>query len=287
MSEKKAIAKVTVPELARMKRERQKISMITAYDYPTARIADRAGLDLLLVGDSVGMTVLGYENTLPVTMDDMLVFAKAVVRGAKRPFIVGDMPYMSYQVSNEEAVRNAGRFIGEAGADGIKLEGGFTMIERVKAIVSAGIPVMGHLGLTPQSLSMLGGFRVQGNTAGVAKRLYDEALALEDAGVFAILLELIPAPVAETISRAVSVPTISIGSGIDCDGQCLIFHDLIGLFEAFVPRHVRQYANVMQVIEDSLSTYVAEVQSLKFPGVENTFKIRENEFEEFMKAVND
>ena len=287
MSEKKTIAKVTIPELIRMKMKNEKISMVTAYDYPTGRIADRAGLDILLVGDSVGMTVLGYENTLPVTMEEMLVFTKAVVRGAKRPFIIGDMPYMSYQVSNEEAVRNAGRFIGEAGADGIKLEGGYTVVERIKAIVSAGIPVMGHLGLTPQSLSMLGGFKVQGNTAGVAKRLYDEAIALEDAGVFAILLELIPAPVAEIISRAVSVPTISIGSGISCDGQCLIFHDLIGLFEAFVPRHVKKYANVMQVVEEALSTYVAEVRDLTFPRAENTFKIRDDEFHEFLQAVNE
>lgn len=276
---------MTIGELTRMKAENRKISMITAYDYPTARIADRVGLDILLVGDSVGMTVLGYENTLPVTMEEMLVFTKAVVRGAKRPFILGDMPYMSYQVSNEEAVRNAGRFIGEAGADGVKLEGGFTMIERIKAIVAAGIPVMGHLGLTPQSLSMMGGFKVQGNTAEVAKRLYDEALALEDAGVFAILLELIPAPVAEVISRAVRVPTISIGSGVNCDGQCLIFHDLIGLFEAFVPRHVKQYANVMQVVQDALSTYVNEVSSLEFPKVENTFKIKDAELDEFKRAI--
>ncbi|MGI6565802.1 MAG: 3-methyl-2-oxobutanoate hydroxymethyltransferase [Limnochordia bacterium] len=277
---------MTIGELTRMKAENRKISMITAYDYPTARIADRVGLDILLVGDSVGMTVLGYENTLPVTMEEMLVFTKAVVRGAKRPFILGDMPYMSYQVSNEEAVRNAGRFIGEAGADGVKLEGGFTMIERIKAIVAAGIPVMGHLGLTPQSLSMMGGFKVQGNTAEVAKRLYDEALALEDAGVFAILLELIPAPVAEVISRAVRVPTISIGSGVNCDGQCLIFHDLIGLFEAFVPRHVKQYANVMQVVEGALSTYVDEVRSLAFPKAENTFRIKDSELEEFKRAIS-
>jgi len=277
---------MTIAELTRMKAENRKITMITAYDYPTARIADRVGLDILLVGDSVGMTVLGYENTLPMTMDEMLVFTKAVVRGAKRPFILGDMPYMSYQVSNEEAVRNAGRFIGEAGADGVKLEGGFAMIERVRAIVSAGIPVMGHLGLTPQSLSMMGGFKVQGNTADVAKRLYDEALALEDAGVFAILLELIPAPVAEAISQAVRVPTISIGSGVGCDGQCLIFHDLIGLFEAFVPRHVKQYANVMKVVEDALSAYVTEVRNLEFPKAENTFKIKESEFEEFKRLIS-
>ncbi|NLJ68557.1 MAG: 3-methyl-2-oxobutanoate hydroxymethyltransferase [Firmicutes bacterium] len=286
MSEKKNLPKMTIGELARMKAEGRKISMITAYDYPTARIADRVGLDILLVGDSVGMTVLGYENTLPVTMEEMLVFTKAVARGAKRPFILGDMPYMSYQVSNEEAVRNAGRLIGEAGADGVKLEGGFTMLERIKAIVAAGIPVMGHLGLTPQSLSMMGGFKVQGNTAAVAKRLYDEALALEDAGVFAILLELIPAPVAEAISRAVRVPTISIGSGVDCDGQCLIFHDLIGLFEAFVPRHVKQYGNVMQVVEGALSTYVDEVRSLAFPKAENTFRIKDSELEEFKRAIS-
>ena len=240
---------------------------------PSARLIDAAGVDIVLVCDSVAITVLCHPNTLPATMDMMVIFSWAVARGCERAFVLGDMPYMSYQVSVPEAIRNAGRFMAEAGVDGVKLEGGRTMVGAVEGIVSAGIPVMGHLGLTPQSASAIGGYRVQGRSAATALALLDDALALEDAGVFAILLELVPARVAEVISQKVSVPTISIGSGSGCDGHCQIYHDAIGMFEAFTPRHAKRYAEVGATLREALARFQAEIKDSTYPGPEHAFRI--------------
>ncbi len=279
-------SKVTVSQLVEMKHRGEKIAMITCYDYPNALLVDRSGMDIVLVGDSLGMTVLGYPNTLPVTMDEMVVFARAVTRACKRAFVIGDMPYMTYQPSVELAVKNAGRFMSEASCDGIKLEGGRAMADRVRAIVDSGIPVMGHLGLTPQSASMQGGFKVQAKTGDAAKRLLDDALALEDAGVYSILLELVPARVAEYITQRLSVPTISIGSGVGCDGHCMIYHDVIGMFEAFLPKHVKQYCNVSPTLQTALTQYVTEVREKVYPDPEkHAFKIGEDAFRDFLKQV--
>ena len=279
-------SKVTVSQLVEMKRRGEKIAMITCYDYPNALLVDRAGMDIVLVGDSLGMTVLGYPNTLPVTMDEMIIFSSAVTRGCKRAFVIGDMPYMSYQPSVEAAVRNAGRFMSEASCDGIKLEGGRAMAGRVRAIVDSGIPVMGHLGLTPQSASMQGGFKVQAKTGGAAKRLLDDCLALEDAGVYSILLELVPAKVAEYITSRLSVPTISIGSGVGCDGHCMIYHDVIGMFEAFLPKHVKQYANVSPILQEALRKNVEEIKEKVYPEAgKHDFKIAEDAFQDFLKQT--
>jgi 3-methyl-2-oxobutanoate hydroxymethyltransferase len=278
--------KVTVGQLVQMKRQGEKISMITCYDYPNALLVDRAGMDIVLVGDSLGMTVLGYPNTLPVTMEEMIVFAKAVTRACKRAFVIGDMPYMSYQSSVEKAVENAGRFMSQASCDGVKLEGGQAMASRVKAIVDSGIPVMGHLGLTPQSASMQGGFKVQARTSDAAKRLLDDCLALEEAGVYSILLELVPAKVAEYITGRLSVPTISIGSGAGCDGHCMIYHDVIGMFEAFLPKHVKQYVNISPVLQEALSKYVQEVRDGVYPEAgKHDFKIGDEAFQEFVSNL--
>lgn len=279
-------SKVTVSQLVEMKRRGEKISMITCYDYPNALLVDRSGMDIVLVGDSLGMTVLGYPNTLPVTMEEMIIFARAVTRACKRAFVLGDMPYMTYQPSVELAVKNAGRFMAEAACDGIKLEGGRAMADRVKAIVEAGIPVMGHLGLTPQSASMQGGFKVQARTSDAAKRLLNDALALEEAGVFSILLELVPAKVATYITERLSVPTISIGSGVGCDGHCMIYHDVIGMFEAFLPKHVKQYCNISPILQEALNRYVQEVRDKVYPEAEkHSFKISEEAYQEFIKSV--
>jgi len=278
--------KVTIGQLVEMKRRGEKISMITCYDYPNALLVDRAGMDIVLVGDSLGMTVLGYPNTLPVTMTEMIIFAKAVTRACKRAFVIGDMPYMSYQPSVEGSVANAGRFMAEAACDGVKLEGGIAMAERVRAIVAAGIPVMGHLGLTPQSASMQGGFKVQAKTSDSARRLLDDALALEEAGVYSILLELVPARVAEFISSRLSVPTISIGSGAGCDGHCMIYHDVIGMFEAFLPKHVKQYANVSPILQEALNRNVAEIKNGSYPEPgKHDFKIGDEAFADFLRSV--
>jgi 3-methyl-2-oxobutanoate hydroxymethyltransferase len=249
------------------------ISMITCYDYPNARIVDEAGVDIVLVGDSLAMTVLGHPNTLPATMDIMVVFARAVARACQRAFVIGDMPYMSYQISPTEAIRNAGRFMAEAGVDGVKLEGGRTVIEAARGIVNAGIPVMGHLGLTPQSASAIGGYKVQGRTTDAAIALLEDALALEEAGCFAILLELIPARVAEIINEKLSIPTISIGSGPGCDGHCQIYHDVIGMFEAFTPRHAKRYAEVGALLREALKQYVADIRERRYPTEEHSFKV--------------
>jgi 3-methyl-2-oxobutanoate hydroxymethyltransferase len=258
------------------------LSMITCYDYPSACIVDRAGVDIVLVGDSVAMTVLGNPNTLPATMDMMLIFARAVSRGCPRSFVLGDMPYMSYQVSVADAIRNAGRFMAEGGVDGIKLEGGRTMVDAVRGIVRAGIPVMGHLGLTPQSASAIGGYKVQERTGAAAIALLEDALALQAAGVFAILLELVPARVAAAITQKLDVPTISIGSGADCSGQCQIFHDCIGMFEAFTPRHAKRYAEVGAAISAGVTQFVKEIQERTYPGPEHSFKIEREALQEFL-----
>ncbi|MGZ3568274.1 MAG: 3-methyl-2-oxobutanoate hydroxymethyltransferase, partial [Thermodesulfobacteriota bacterium] len=238
--------KITPVDVQAMKKEGKKISMLTAYDYPMALLEDRAGIEVILVGDSVGMTVLGYENTLPVTMDEMIHHTKAVKKGAKYALIVGDMPFMSYNTSEKDAIFNAGRFMKEAGADAVKLEGGAAVKDIVKVIVKAGIPVMGHIGLTPQTISMLGGFKVQGKDAEAAQKIIDDALSLEDAGTFSVVLEAIPAPIAKRITERLAIPTIGIGAGIDCDGQVLVVHDMLGLFDRFTPKFAKRYVNLSE-----------------------------------------
>jgi len=263
--------KVTIVDLQRKKEAGEAITMLTAYDYPTGVLVDRADIDIILVGDSLAMVVLGYENTVCVTMDEMLHHCRAVARGAKKPLLVGDMPFMSYQVDVSEAIRNAGRFLKEGSMDVVKLEGGRDMAPTVKAIVDAGIPVMGHIGLTPQSISKLGGYRVQGKDVATAKALIDDALALEEAGAFSLILEAIPSPVAEIISDRVSIPTIGIGAGPHCDGQVLVIHDLIGLFDRFVPKFVKKYADVFPTIIEALNQYRQEVIDGTFPGPEHGY----------------
>ncbi|MBE7471461.1 MAG: 3-methyl-2-oxobutanoate hydroxymethyltransferase [Anaerolineales bacterium] len=271
--------KVSILDLQRKKEERQPISMLTAYDYPGALLADEAGIDLILVGDSLAMTVLGHPNTVSVTMDEMLHHCKAVARGTKRAFTVGDMPFMSYQVERGEAVRNAGRFLKEGNMDSIKLEGGREVADTVRAIVAAGIPVMGHIGLTPQSATKLGGFKVQGKSAEAARRLLEDALLLEEAGCFAIVLEAIPAAVGRVVSQKLTIPTIGIGAGPDCDGQVLVFHDILGLFDRFTPRFVKRYADLRQPILEALQTYRREVEAREFPTPAHSFTIDEAEMQ--------
>ncbi|HAL61885.1 MAG TPA: 3-methyl-2-oxobutanoate hydroxymethyltransferase [Chloroflexi bacterium] len=277
--------KVTLPQIFEMKRSGQKITMITAYDYPTGVFADRAGIDIVLVGDSMAMTVLGYSTTLPATMAELIAHSQAVTRGCKNSFVLGDMPYMSYQPSIEMAVQNAGRFMSEGGCDGIKLEGGITMADRVEAIVRAGIPVMGHLGLTPQSMSMLGGFKVQGKDAMMAKRIIDDAKALEEAGAFSILLECVPSKVTKLVTERAEIPIISIGAGPDCDGQLLIFHDMFGLYPAFTPKFTKQYADVGETIVQGLKRYAEEVREGLFPEPKHGFTIRDEQYEELLKML--
>jgi 3-methyl-2-oxobutanoate hydroxymethyltransferase len=265
--------KLTVIDLQKMKEDGRKITMLTAYDYPTALLEDRAGIDIILVGDSVGMTVLGYENTLPVTMDEMIHHTKAVARGTKYAFIIGDMPFMSFNTSERDAILNAGRFVKEGGADGVKLEGGASVKEIVKAIVNAGIPVMGHIGLTPQTISMLGGFKVQGRDAKAAQRLIDDARVLEDAGAFSVLLEAIPALVAKKITDSLRIPTIGIGAGPHCDGQVLVVHDLLGLFDRFTPKFAKRYVNLSQLMLEAFEKYREEVIKGEFPTEAHSFHI--------------
>jgi 3-methyl-2-oxobutanoate hydroxymethyltransferase len=271
--------KITIPDILEKKREGKKITMLTAYDYPTALLVDRAEIDMILVGDSVGMVVLGYETTIPVTMDEMIHHTKAVVRGARFALVVGDMPFMSYNTSERDAIINAGRFIKEAGADAVKLEGGTTVQSIVKAIVRAGIPVMGHIGLTPQTISQLGGFRVQGKTAEAAKRIIDDAKALEEAGVFSVVLEAIPAVIAGRITETVKIPTIGIGAGIKCDGQVLVYQDMIGLFDRFVPKFVKQYSQVGEIMLKSFRQFREEVEEGVFPTEEHSFQIEGGELD--------
>jgi 3-methyl-2-oxobutanoate hydroxymethyltransferase len=276
---------VTVPELAEMKKRGERIVMVTAYDFPSARLADAAGVDIVLVGDSAAMTVLGQDSTVPATMEEMVMLTRAAARGADRPLVVADMPFGSFQVSDEEAVRSAVRFVKEAGADAVKLEGGGPTISRVLALVGAGIPVMGHVGLTPQSAAMLGGFRAQGRTAAKARRLLEDALALEQAGCFSVVLEAVPAPVAAHISRALAAPTIGIGSGRDCDGQVLVFHDLLGLYEGRPARFVKRYADIASEIRGALERFATDVRSGAFPEDEHTYSIPDEEFAAFLSET--
>lgn len=264
--------KVTVTTLSEMKKKREPIVMITAYDYPTAQIVDEVGVDVILVGDSAGMVVLGYENTLPVTMEEMMIFTKAVVRGAKRAMIVADMPFMSYQISPEEAVKNAGLFIKECGAHAVKLEGGEEILPIVKKIIETGIPVMGHIGLTPQSIHRIGGYRVQGRGEEARKKLLRDAKLLEEAGCFSIVLEAIPIDVAKEITESLTIPTIGIGAGPYCDGQVLVFHDLVGFYTEFKPKFVKRYAEVRKVMIEAVKTYKNEVKERKFPTDEYSYK---------------
>jgi len=269
--------KITVPEIQAKKSRREKILMLTSYDYPLALLADRAGMDMILVGDSLGMTMLGYENTLPVTMDEMIHHAKAVRRGARYALLIGDMPFMAYQANIQEAVRNAGRFLKEAGMEAIKLEGGKEMAATVRAIVDSGIPAMGHIGLTPQSINRLGGFKTQGRDATTARILIEDAVALEEAGCFAVLLEAIPDRVAAIITERLTIPVIGIGAGPHCDGQLLIVHDLLGLFDRFTPKFAKKYVDLSAEILKALATYCQEVQSGAFPGPEHCFTIKDEE----------
>ena len=258
-----------------MKKRGEKIAMITAYDFPMARMVDSAGVDVILVGDSLGMVVLGYDSTIPVTMEDMPHHAKAVVRGSERAMVVVDMPFMSYQVSAEEALRNAGRLIQEGGAQAVKLEGGEEVAETVARIVRAGIPVMGHVGLTPQSVHQLGGFRVVGKSKKTAQRLLAGAAALEQAGVFSTVLECVPAPLARKITELSKVPTIGIGAGVHCDGQVQVFHDIFGAFTEFLPKHAKRYLNLSETIGEAMSSYVREVKKGEFPTESESFGMNE------------
>lgn len=279
--------KTTILDLQQKKGRDEPITMLTAYDYSSALLVDSAEIDVILVGDSLGMVMLGLDSTVPVTMDEMLHHCRAVARGAQRPLLVGDMPFMSYQAEVAEAVRNAGRFLKEAGMDSVKLEGGQEMAPAVRAIVSAGIPVMGHIGLTPQSVSMLGGYKVQGKTAASAARLLQDALALQAAGCYAIVLEAVPEPVAALISQRLAIPTIGIGAGAGCDGQVLVYHDLLGLFDKFQPRFVKQYANLRQIIGAALASFRDEVLAGQFPAGEHTYPMDEAELAAFLAQHGD
>ncbi|MCK4314867.1 MAG: 3-methyl-2-oxobutanoate hydroxymethyltransferase [Anaerolineae bacterium] len=279
--------KVTILDLKNKKGKGEPITMLTAYDYPTGLLVDQAGIDIILVGDSLAMVVLGHENTVAVTMDEMLHHCKAVARGAKNPLLVGDMPFMSYQVDVKEAIRNAGRFLKEGGMDVVKLEGGRDMAPTVKGIVDAGIPVMGHIGLTPQTISKLGGYRVQGKDVVTAKALIDDGLALEEAGAFSLILEAIPGPVARLITERVGIPTIGIGAGPDCDGQVLVTHDLIGLFDRFVPKFVKQYTNTFSTIIEALESYRDEVVAGTFPGPEHGYSMSDEALQALLKEFGE
>jgi 3-methyl-2-oxobutanoate hydroxymethyltransferase len=278
--------KVTTLTFRQKKQRGEPITMLTAYDYPTAMAMDKVGIDSILVGDSLAMVVLGYENTLPVTMEEMLHHARAVARGAKSALLVGDMPFMSYQVSVEEATRNAGRFLQQGGMDAVKLEGGRERADAIRSITSAGIPVMGHIGLTPQSINQLGGFRAQGKTALAAKRLVEDALVLEEAGCFSVVLESVPARLAELISKKISIPTIGIGAGVGCDGQVLVAHDVLGLFDRFTPKFVKKYANFHQEMQKVFSDYIDDVETKRFPAQEHTIEMDDKEWQALLNDMD-
>jgi len=263
-----------------MKKRGEKIVMLTAYDYPTARLVEEAGVPLILVGDSLGMVVLGYDSTIPVTMEEMLHHVKAVVRGTRRAHIVADMPFMSYQASSQEALHNAGRMLKEGGAQSVKLEGGLRVAETVRLLVEAGIPVMGHLGLTPQSINQFGGYRVQGKTPAAAVKLLNDAVALEQAGAYAIVLETVPTQLAMVITERVSIPTIGIGAGPRCDGQVQVLHDMLGLFIDFLPKHAKRYANLAETIIEAVRQYAGEVKEERFPTERESFIMDESVFSE-------
>ena len=280
-----APGKLPLTELAELKARRQPLVMVTAYDAPGGRLADAAGADLILVGDSAAMVVLGHDSTVPATMDEMIVLTRAVTRGARRPLVVADMPFGSFQISDEEAVRNAVRFLKEAGADAVKVEGAGPTLSRVQALVGAGVPVMAHIGLTPQSATMLGGFKAQGRTAAKARKLVDDALALEAAGAFSLVLEAVPAPVATRITELLEIPTIGIGAGVDCDGQVLVWHDLLGLYEGRVPRFVKKYADLAGEITKALEAYADDVRERRFPEEQHTYAMPEEELALFEQAL--
>ena len=279
--------KIGLPYLFKKVADGEPISWLTCYDYPTAYLQEQAGVEMILVGDSLGMTMLGYDSTLPVTMSDMIRHASAVRRGAPTAFVIGDMPYMTYQASTEDAIRNAGRFMAEASCDAIKLEGGAAMAPRIKGIVEAGIPAIGHLGLTPQSVASLGGFRVQGKDAALAKKIVDDAKALEEAGAFAILLELVPDRLCKIITeRAENCIIMSLGSGPDAHGQLLIYHDMFGLYPKFKPRMAKIYGNAGEVIGNGLAQYVKEVKDTTFPAEENYFGMKDEEYNDLLDLLD-
>jgi 3-methyl-2-oxobutanoate hydroxymethyltransferase len=263
--------KITVPELVKKKQRGERITCLTAYDYSFARILDQAGVDILLVGDSVGCVFQGQPNTLPVTLDEMIYHTRAVARGRKRALLIGDMPFLSFQVSREEAIKNAGRLIQEGGAEGVKLEGGVAIQETLKAIVKIGIPVMGHVGLTPQSVHRFGGYKIQGKSEQERTAIMGDALAVEDAGAFALVLEGMPLELAREISERLAIPTIGIGAGPHCDGQVLVIHDMLGLFDDFAPRFVKRYADIKEVVTGAVKNFIVDVRAGKFPGEEHSF----------------
>jgi 3-methyl-2-oxobutanoate hydroxymethyltransferase len=273
------MARVTINDIREMKRRSEKITMVTSYDYSTAKIVDKIGIPLILVGDSLGMVVLGYENTLPVTMNEMIHHSKAVVRGTQHALIIGDMPFMTYHVSAEDAMRNAARFMQEAGTQAVKLEGGVTVADKVKRIVQCGIPVMGHIGLTPQSVNQLGGHLVQGKRPEVARQLIDDARALEQAGAFSVVLESVPFKLAALITEKVSIPTIGIGAGPGCDGQVQVITDIFGLSD-FIPKHAKQYAKILDMMTTALNEYHEEVKAGKFPTEKHSYIIDPDVIEE-------
>ena len=274
--------RVAINEIKEMKQKKELIVMLTAYDYSTAKLIDEAGVPLILVGDSLGMVVLGYDSTIPVTMEEMIHHTKAVVRGTKRALVIGDMPFMTYHTSISDALRNAARFMQEGGAQAVKLEGGVVVADTVRRIVDCGIPVMGHIGLTPQSVHQLGGHKVQGKTPEAAERLLQDARALEQAGAFAIVLELVPAPLSKLITQTISIPTIGIGAGPDCDGQVQVISDLLGLFADFVPKHAKQYAKLASAIRAAIADYMTEVKSGSFPTAEHSSTMDESLLEELV-----
>jgi len=279
------IKKLMIPDLQAMKKEGKKISMITAYSFPQAQVVDEAGIEIILVGDSLGMVELGYRDTVPVTMDEMLNHTKAVMRAVKRCHVVGDMPFMSYNISTEQAVTNAGILYKDGGCDSVKLEGGQEMAPAAAAIAKAGIPVFGHIGLTPQTANVLGGFKVQGKSIDAAKKVVDDALAIEAAGAFAIVLEAIPRQLAELITSKLKIITIGIGGGVDCDGQVLVLHDMVGMFKRFTPKFVKVYADVYSVQLEAVKSFIADVQNKKFPAEEHTFTMKEDALAELKKAM--
>ena len=278
--------KLTVPDLVAMKRDGKRITMMTAYDAAFARLVDRAGLDVLLVGDSAGMVMLGYANTVPVTMDDMIRMAASVSRGATHPVLVGDMPFGSYQAGAPDALRNAARFLKEAGMDAVKIEGGHETIETVRTLVENGISVMAHVGLTPQRVAQLGGFKTQARTARAARRLLDDAVALEDAGAFSIVLESIPSPVAKMVTERLAIPTIGIGAGPDCDGQVLVLHDVLGLYGDFKPKFAKRYADIGAQVEGALRAFDAEVRSGAFPDADHSFTMKDSELDALRQGLS-
>jgi len=268
--------RVTITEIKEMKQRKEKIPMLTAYDYVTAKMVDEAGVPLILVGDSLGMVMLGYESTIPVTIEEMIHHTKAVVRGTKLALIVGDMPFMTYHISVSDALHNAARFIQEGGAQAVKLEGGEVVAEKVRRLVDCGIPVMGHIGLTPQFIHQLGGFKVRGKEGEEARKLLNDARILEEAGAFAIVLECTPAPLSKLITQKMNIPAIGIGAGPDCDGQVQVINDILGLYTEFVPKHAKQYARLAGEIKTAVSSYISEVKSISFPTMEQSYTMDES-----------